>query len=121
MKLNINFLLFVAIAIIIFFLQKSDFASILHSNIWMIFTFFLAIGFLNNQLMKMAFEKNKEKFIVFFMASVVGRLILSLLFLGVFIFLKLENVQLFAINFFALYLCVLIFEIFENSRNLRQN
>ncbi len=102
-------------------MQTYGFGHLLHEHIWIIFVFFLAIAFLNYQLMIMAFEKNREKFITFFIASVVIRLILSLLFLGVFLFIKLENRQLFVINFFALYLCVLVFEIFENSRNLRQN
>ncbi|MES2797327.1 MAG: hypothetical protein V4683_15245 [Bacteroidota bacterium] len=121
MKIIYSAVLFFVIALIIYILQNFGYNHLIHANIWIIFVFFLAVAFLNYQLMKMAFEKNREKFITFFMASVVIRLILSLLFLGAFIFIKLENVQLFAINFFALYLCVLVFEIFENSRNLRQN
>lgn len=121
MKLTYSIILFTFFAISIYCLQTFGFGHLLHEHIWIIFVFFLAIAFLNYQLMKMAFERNREKFITFFMASVVIRLILSLLFLGVFLFIKLENSQLFVINFFALYLCVLVFEIFENSRNLRQN
>ena len=121
MKIIYTIILFAIIATIIFSLQNFGYNHLLHEYIWIIFVFFLAVAFLNIQLMKMAFEKNREKFITFFMASVVIRLILSLLFLGAFIFIKLNNIQLFAINFFALYLCVLVFEIFENSRNLRQN
>lgn len=121
MKIIYYLILYVIIATVIYSLQHFEHSQLIHEHIWIVFVFFLALGFLNIQLMKMAFEKNKEKFITFFMASVVLRLILSLIFLGVFIFVKLENIQLFAINFFVLYLCVLVFEIFENSRNLRQN
>ena len=121
MKLFHSSIFFIFIGLIIFALQKLGFNSYLHQYIWVIFVFFLALGFLNFTLMKFAFEKNKEKFIAFFMASVVLRLILSIVFLGAFIFIKLENIQLFVINFIVLYLCVLAFEIFENIRNLRQN
>jgi hypothetical protein len=121
MKIFKSIVFFSVLAIIIFTGQNFGYANFFHYHIWLIFAFFLAVAFLNSQLMKIAFEKNREKFITFFMASVVLRLILSLFFLGTFIFIKLENIQLFAINFFVLYLSALVFEIFENSRNLRQN
>ncbi len=121
MKIVYNLILFIIIALIIVGLQKYGFSNLVHEKIWEIFAFFLAIAFLNHQLMKGAFENNRQKFITFFMASVVARLILSLVFFGIFAFIKVENVQLFALNFFVLYLCALSFEIFENSRNLQQN
>ncbi len=120
MKLIYTFIFFVIFAFIILVLQYFGFADYVHTKIWIIFAFFLAIAFLNYQLMKFAFERNREKFIVFFMASVVIRLILSLIFLSTFIFIHLENAQLFVVNFFVLYLCLLVFEIFENSRNLQR-
>jgi ABC-type uncharacterized transport system permease subunit len=121
MKLIYSIGLFIGLGSIIFCLKAYGFQHLVHERIWVIFAFFLALAFFNNQLMKLAFEKNREKFIVFFMASMVGRLILSLMFIVTFLFLKVSNVQLFVINFFVLYLCVLAFEIFENIRNLRQN
>lgn len=121
MKVIQTIIFFLVLAAIIFCGINFGFQHLFHNYIWIIFAFFLAVAFLNNQLMKIAFENNREKFITFFMASVVLRLLLSLFFLGTFIFIKLENIQLFAINFFVLYLCILVFEIFENSRNLRQN
>jgi fatty acid desaturase len=121
MKLLRYIFLFIIIGGAIYGLQQSEFKNILHPNIWFIFAFFLAIAFLNDQLMKIGFEKKREKFVSLFLASVVLRLVLSLLFLGIFIIIKLENPQLFTINFIVLYLCVLVFEIFENSRKLREN
>lgn len=120
MKIKTSILFFLALGLLIFIFRYLGFSQYIHPKIWLIYAFFLAIAFLNYQLMKGAFENNREKFITYFMASVVVRLILSLLFLGTFVFTKVENLQLFAINFFVLYLCALVFEIFENSRNLQR-
>lgn len=121
MKFILSLVFFLVLGILIFVLQFFGFSFLVHKKIWFIFVFFLALGFLNFQLMKFAFQNNREKFIIFFMTSMVARLVFSLIFLGTFIFIKIEKPDLFALNFFALYLSVIIFEIFENSRNLRQN
>lgn len=121
MKLVNSIILFTILGLFIYLFQKFGYTHFIHEKIWIIFVFFLALAFLNYTLMKFAFENNREKFITFFMASVVIRLILSMVFLGAFIFVELNNIQIFVLNFIALYLCVLVFEIFENIRNLRQN
>jgi hypothetical protein len=121
MKLVYSILLFIILGSIIYLFQKFGYTQVIHEKIWVIFVFFLALAFLNYTLMKFGYEKNREKFITFFMASVVIRLVLSMVFLGAFIFIELNNIQIFVLNFIALYLCVLVFEIFENIRNLRQN
>jgi hypothetical protein len=121
MKIVRYVVFFAIIGILLFLLKNSSNSTLLHPNIWLIFTFFVAISFLSFQLVNMGTENKREKFVTFFMASVVLRLILSIIFLAVFIFQKIDNIQLFAINFIVLYLCALLFEIFENIRNLRQN
>lgn len=120
MKIISTLVFFILLGFIIYFIKMSAYSSIVHHSIWPLFAFLAAISFLSFQLVKFGFDNNREKFVTFFLASVVLRLILSVIFLGVFIFIKIENIQLFAINFIVLYLCVLLFEIFEISRNLHR-
>lgn len=93
--------------------------SFIHSKIWIIFTFLFSVSLLGGSIMYIAKNKPKDQFTAFYLANMVIRMILALAFLVFIIFLKVDQIQLFAINFIVLYLCCLIFEILEISRNLR--
>ena len=118
MKLLNTLFFFLFLGLCIYILLQIGQNTYLHKNIWLIYVFFVAVSFFGFRLISLGFENNREKFVIFFMANMVLRLILSLFFLGYFVYTKTENIQLFAINFIVLYLCALLFEIFEISRNL---
>ena len=69
--------------------------------------------------MKMGFAKNRENFVQYYLGSVTGRLILSLIFIGTFVYLGTSDINTFIIDFFVLYLCYTGFEIFGLFSNLR--
>jgi hypothetical protein len=110
------------ILIIVFFSAKYlgiDF--LLHPKKWLILTFFVAFSFLFHRVIEFGLREKQKNFIPFYLSTVVMRLVLSLIFIGIELYLGLQNTELFIINFFVLYLFYTIFEIWNLSRNLRQN
>jgi hypothetical protein len=71
--------------------------------------------------MEYGHRNNREKFVQFYLSTVVGRLILSVIFIGAFLYAGLTDSVLFIINFFALYLFYTSFEIYGLYRNLRRD
>lgn len=112
----------IIIGIVFFIVDTMGIAhGILHSKIWYILTFYLALSFLIDQLMIQAFRNNREKFVQFYLAVSVVRFIVSLVFVGVFLFNGVPDSGLFVANFFALYLFYTCFEIWGVYRKLRAN
>jgi hypothetical protein len=94
--------------------------SLIHPYFKYIFAFFVVLSIFNLRISAMALANKGEKFIPFMATTMVIRLVLSLILLVSFIFLKVKNIQLFAINFIVLYLCNLCYEIWEILSNLRR-
>ncbi len=112
----------VVIGIVLFIVESTgNQKGILHPDIWYIVAFYLALSFLTDQLMLQAFRNNREKFVQFYLSISVIRLILSLAFIGIFLYNKVPEEILFISNFFALYLFYTCFEIWGVYRKLRAN
>lgn len=112
----------IVIGIVFFIVDSLGYATgILHPKIWYILAFYLALSFLIDQLMSQAFRNNREKFVPFYLAVTTVRFLLSLIFIGVFLYLDVPNGLLFVANFFALYLFYTCFEIWGIYRKLRAN
>ncbi len=109
----------IAIGIVIYFATQIGLFQYIHPHKWIILSFFFAISYLNHLLMQFGFAKNRENFVQYYLGSVVARLILSLAFIGAFVYLGTPDINIFIINFFVLYLCYTGFEIFGLYRNLR--
>jgi hypothetical protein len=110
------------IIIIVFFLFSFiGLGHLLHQQKWVMLIFFVSISFLLNLFSKQGLSNNRENFVTFYLASIVSRLILCIIFVGVELYLDVPDVKIFIINFFVLYLCYTVFEISELYRNLRQN
>ncbi|HEV7348712.1 hypothetical protein [Telluribacter sp.] len=109
------------LGIALFLAQKSGQDTWIHPTIWYMLAFFLGVSFLIHRLMEMGFKNNREKFVQFYLSTIIGRLLLSLIFVGVFLYLGVDNRPAFILDFFALYLFYTGFEIFGLYRNLRRN
>ncbi len=96
-------------------------AGILHPEFEYILAFFFALSLLIDQLISQAFRNNREKFVQFYLSISIVRFILSLIFVGIFLYLDIEDKNLFVINFFVLYLFYTCFEIWGVYRKLRAN
>ncbi len=92
----------------------------LHPHKWIILAFFVAIDYLFYLLTELGMKSNREKFIEFYLSTVIIRLVFSIVFIGTELLLKVEKPFLFVGNFFALYLFFTIFEISTLYRKLRR-
>ncbi|MEY2794204.1 MAG: hypothetical protein RJA76_2196 [Bacteroidota bacterium] len=92
----------------------------IHEDILFIWAFFAFLAYLSNLLHGIGMQKEREKLIPFHMATQGVRFLCSLLFVGTFAYLKVENIYLFIINFFVLYLFSTYFEISGLLRKLRR-
>lgn len=118
----IRTLILTAILIIVFFLAKYlGFEYLLHPKMWLILGFFVTFSVLFHRVIEFGLREKQKNFIPFYLATVVLRLILCVIFIGVELYLGLQQQELFILNFFVLYLFYTVFEIWNLSRNLRQN
>ncbi len=112
----------ILLAAIIFSLQNISFTNhLVHSGIWTIFlfSFFVAIfiGLSNSYFVsRKDFAENLTQI---FLASTVMRLLLSVFFAGIILYLDVDDRLLWVINFFILYISYLLFEIFSLMTTLR--
>ena len=110
------------ILIIVFFSAKYlGIEYLFHPNKWLILCFFVAFSFLFHRVIEFGLREKQKNFIPFYLSTIVLRLILSLIFIGIELYLGLQNQELFILNFFVLYLFYTIFEIWNLSRKLRHN
>ncbi|MFC0184731.1 hypothetical protein [Pseudarcicella hirudinis] len=109
----------VFVGIVLFTAPMLGLGQYVHAEKWFILTFFVAVSYLNHLLMQMGFANDREKFVPFYMASIGFRLILSVCFIGTFIYLKTPDIYTFIADFFVLYLFYTGFEIYGLYRNLR--
>lgn len=112
-------LLTTAIGLLFYVAPQIGLSQYIHIQKWVILSFFFAISYLNHILMQIGFAKNRENFVQYYLGSVAGRFILSLIFIGAYVYLKTPDLNTFIINFFVLYLCYTSFEIFELFSKLR--
>lgn len=95
--------------------------SLIHPARWIIlaFLFFLAFGV--QLAIQWITSSRTEQWVGYYLGIIVTRLILSVLYLGYFIFSRTHQLHLFIGNFFVLYLCYTGFEIYWLLANLRRN
>ena len=111
----------IILGIALFLAQRFGPDSIIHPYIWYILAFFWGLSFLIHRLMEFGMRNNREKFVTFYLSTIVGRIILSLVFIAIFLFNGLTDSLAFVLNFFALYLFYTCFEIYGLYRNLRRD
>jgi len=111
----------VILGIVFFLAQHFQFDFFLHRYIWYILAFFFGLSFFIHRLMEFGFRNKREKFVPFYISTIAGRIVLSLVFIALFLYNGLTDSLLFVINFFALYLFYTCFEIYGLYRNLRRD
>lgn len=112
----------IVLGIVLFIVNKLGYGSgIIHEKMGYILAFYLAMSFMIDRLMSQGFRNNREKFVQFYLAISVVRFLLSLTFIGIFLYNGVPDSGLFVANFFALYLFYTCFEIWGVYRKLRAN
>ena len=109
------------LGIVFFVVRSSEYGSWVHPGVFYILGFYLFVSFLIHRLMEFGFREKRKKFVEFYLSAVVLRLLLSVFFVGFFLYNKVEDVKLFIVTFFVLYIFYTSFEIFVLYSNLRRD
>lgn len=113
-------IVYIGLIIVLFLADYFKLNAWIHPRKWTIVAFFGMMSYLLHTLVGFGMRNNREKFIEFYIGSVAARFFLVLIFIGIMLYLRVENPNLFVLNFFALYLFFTIFEITNIVRKLRR-
>lgn len=113
-------IVYLIVIVALFLADYFNFNAWVHPRKWVILAFFAMMSYILHTLVKLGMRNNREKFIEFYIGSVALRFILVLIFIAVMLYMKVENPNLFVLNFFALYLFFTIVEITNIVRKLRR-
>ncbi len=115
------FLFTLFLAIVFFIAEVYGTVPWLHPAWKTLLVFYLSVSFLTHRLVDTGLRDDPERFIPMYMAATVARFILSLLFIGFFIWQGIENRRVFVLDFLVLYILYISFEIWGFTRKLRPN
>lgn len=91
----------------------------IHNNIWWIILFYALLSLGTGNISEKLLSKKKYNSVTILIGGVVFRLLASLAFVFVILYLGDENILWFVVNFFAVYLLYLLFDIYGLITNLR--
>jgi hypothetical protein len=118
-NIHIRFLLFsLAIAVLIGLLSLV-FPFLIHAKIWNIYFFLIIFSFLISLLNGFLLKSFSENFFQIMVLAMILRFIGTLVFIGIAVWPSMENIILFIADFFIIFLCYLVFDIYTFLSNLR--
>jgi len=82
---------------------------------------FFSLAMLQHRLMGYGFANNREKFVQFYMTTIVVKLLVCSAFVGTFLYIGVVSPNRFVTTFIVFYLFYTCFEIFGMMRNLRRD
>ena len=91
----------------------------IHTEIWKILSFLAISSYLIGIMSIWLLKGSSENLLQIKMLGMILRIIASLSFIGIMVFMGIENVLLFVVDFFILFLFYLVFDIYTFLANLR--
>ncbi len=93
--------------------------SWVHDKVWQIIGFYFGLVLLSGLLTQYLIKSSKDNSVNAVLGATVFRFLASLLFITVFIWRGVDEIVLFVVNFFVIYLLYLLFDIYGLIANLR--
>jgi hypothetical protein len=93
----------------------------IHGSIWKIISFFLILTWMTSIFSYYLLKLSKENSVNILLGAIGIRLLSSIGFIAIMLMIGQENLILFVINFFIIYLFYLLFDIYTLIANLRPN
>lgn len=121
LSLHASFFLFSTVMVIVVMVFQQLLPKTIHEEIWSVFGFVAGLSYLLGVVTQWLYTKSPEYFIHLKLLGMLIRILSSLGFIGILVALDLENIILFIVNFFLLFLFYLIFDIYYFISNLRPN
>ena len=105
--------------VVFLFLQFEQLSWLIHPSMWIILIFSAVIALLIAVYNAYALSKSINSFVPLFLGSMLIRFFLSIVVIG-FLLFKYQDARIILVfNFFIVYLCYLVFEIYSIIANLR--
>lgn len=115
------FLFSLLIGGIFYLLQEYIKPEWVHESLWTILSFFVLLTWLTGMFTHYLLEISKENSVNILLGAIGIRFLASTGFVAIMLFLRVENLILFVINFFIIYFFYLLFDIYTLLANLRPN
>jgi hypothetical protein len=109
------------IAGIIYLLQEYIKPEWVHETMWIILSFFVILTWLTGMFTHYLLELSKENSVSIILGGIGIRFLASVGFVAILLFMGVENLILFVVNFFIIYFFYLLFDIYTLISNLRPN
>jgi hypothetical protein len=109
------------IAGIIYLLQEFIKPEWVHETMRIILSFFVILTWLTGMFTHYLLELSKENSVSIILGGIVIRFLASIGFVAILLFMGVENLILFVVNFFIIYFFYLLFDIYTLISNLRPN
>lgn len=116
---HVRFFLLTGIICLLILLFEWLLPSTIHKDIWKILVFLAVTSYLVGVLSLWLLKGSTENLLQVKMLGMIIRIIVSLSFIGIMVFRGTENILLFVVNFFILFLFYLVFDIYTFLANLR--
>ncbi|SFA91616.1 hypothetical protein SAMN04489723_102294 [Algoriphagus aquimarinus] len=116
---HLKFFLLTGILSLLVILLSCLLPSTIHADIWKILLFLAISSYLVGVTSIWLLKGSTENLIQVKMLGMVIRLIASLSFIGIMVFMGTENILVFVVDFFILFLFYLVFDIYTFLANLR--
>jgi len=115
------FLFSLLIGGIFYVLQEHLKPEWVHESLWTILSFFVLLTWFTGMFSHYLLEISKENSVNILLGAIGIRFLASAGFVAVMLFLRVENLILFVVNFFIVYFFYLLFDIYTLLANLRPN
>lgn len=109
------------IAGLVYVIQAFIMPEWIHATFWIMLSFFMLLTWVTGILTSYLIKISKENSVNILLGAIGIRLMASIGFITIMLLLKTENIILFVINFFIVYLLYLLFDIYGVIANLRPN
>ena len=118
-SIHLNYAIITIVLVGLILLFRSMLPQIIHESIWIIFGFVAGLSYLLGFFTQWLYLKSPENLLSLKLLGMIIRILSSLGFVGILVFLGLENIILFIANFFIIFLFYMIFDIYIFISNLR--
>lgn len=115
------FLFSLLIAGVFYLLQEYIKPEWVHESLWTILSFFVLLTWITGMFTHYLLEISKENAVNILLGAIGIRFLASTGFVAIMLFLRVENLILFVVNFFIIYFFYLLFDIYTLLANLRPN
>ncbi len=110
-SIHFNYAIITIVLVGLILLFRSMLPQIIHESIWIIFGFVAGLSYLLGFFTQWLYLKSPENLLSLKLLGMIIRILSSLGFVGILVFLGLENIILFIANFFIIFLFYMIFDI----------